>query len=292
MDNHSPKFMRKLKRIRLIATDLDGTLLDNQGEISDATRQSVWKLKGLGMSLAIMTARAHSSAERIADELGMKSPIISLDGGLVRLPHSDENIFASYIKPRVVRTMITEAEKTLSSVALFVDDKMIRLESDTMLPSYIDSLELDTVVVEDLMPYADRTIQLILGANSKAIIKSIARKAIGYFSRVTVNVYRSSQHGDRWYLEIKNRNYSKATGLEHLEKYFRVTKDEVAVLGDFKNDVEAFERAGTGVAMKNAVWELKERADLITQGTNDDNGAAEFFDLIYKIRSGRRDRHE
>ncbi|HQT90697.1 MAG TPA: Cof-type HAD-IIB family hydrolase [Candidatus Kryptobacter bacterium] len=288
MDNLSPKFIRKLKQIKLIATDLDGTLLNNQGQISDVTRESVWKLKGLGMRVAIMTARAHSSAERIADELDMKSPIISLDGGLVRLPHSGQNIFASYIKPKVVRTVISEAEKRFSSVALFVDNKMMRLESDTMLPSYIDSLELDTIVVEDLAPYADRTIQVIVGADSKAVIKAIARKAIGLFSRVTVNVYRSSQHGDRWYLEIKNKNYSKATGLAHLEKYFRVGKDEVAVLGDFKNDLEAFKRAGTGVAMKNAVWELKERADLITESSNDDNGAAEFFNLIFKIRSNSR----
>lgn len=288
MDDLSPKFTRKLKQIRLIATDLDGTLLNNQGQISEVTKASVRGLKGLGMRLAIMTARAHSSAERIADELDMKSPIISMDGGLVRLPHNDENIFASYIRPDVVRTVITEAEKRFSSVALFVDDKMMRLESDTMLPSYIDSLELDTVVVEDLLSHAERTIQIIVGADSKGTIKEIARKAIGFFSRVTVNVYRSSQHGDRWYLEIRNKNYSKATGLEHLERYFRVGRDEVAVLGDFQNDLEAFKHAGIGVAMKNAVWELKERADLVTDSTNDDNGAAEFFDLIFKIRNNSR----
>ncbi len=288
MDNLSPKLIKRLRQIRLVATDLDGTLLNNHGQISDVTKDSVRTLKGLGMRLAIMTARAHSSAERIADELDMKSPIISLDGGLIRLPHTDENVFASYMKADVVRTVIMEAEKRFSSVALFVDDKMLRLESDTLLPSYIDSLELDTIEVENLLPYADRTIQIIIGAESRGIIKAIARKAIGFFSRVAVNVYRSSQHGDRWYLEIKNKNYSKATGLAHLEKYFRVSKDEVAVLGDFKNDLEAFKRAGIGVAMKNAVWELKERADLVTDSTNDDNGAAEFFNLIFKIRSNNR----
>lgn len=284
MENLSPKLIKKIRQIQLVATDLDGTLLNNQGQISDATRESVGKLKGLGLRLAIMTARAHSSAERIADELDMKSPIISLDGGLVRLPHSDQNIFASYIKPQVVRSVITEAEKRFSSVALFVDGKMMRLESDTMLPSYIESLELDTIVVEDLQPFADRTIQIIVGADSKGTIKAIARKAIGFFSRVTANVYRSSRHGDRWYLEIKNKNYSKATGLAHLERYFHVGKEEVAVLGDFKNDIEAFKRAGTGIAMKNAVWELKERADLVTESTNDNDGAAEFLELICKIR--------
>jgi Cof subfamily protein (haloacid dehalogenase superfamily) len=288
MDNLSPKVIKKLRRIRLIATDLDGTLLNNDGQISDVTRETVRKLKGLGMWLAIMTARAHSSAERIADELEMKSPIISLDGGLIRLPHTSENIFASYIKPSVVRTVILEAEKRFSSVALFVDDKMMRLESDTMLPSYIDSLELDTIVVEDLLPFSKRTIQVIVGADSKSIIKSIARKAVGLFSGVNVNVYRSSQHGDRWYLEIKNKRYSKATGLAHLEKYFRIRKDEVAVLGDFKNDLEAFKHAGIGVAMKNAVWELKEQAMFVTQGTNDEDGASEFFELIFKMRTNNR----
>lgn len=285
MHSLSDNLTRKLKHLKLIATDLDGTLLDDQGQISEATRTAVQRLKGLGMQVAIMTARAHSSAERIADELDMQTPIISLDGGLVRLPHSDRNIFASYIKPGIVKRVIAEAEKQFSSVALFVDDKMMRLESDAMFPSYVESLDLDTVVVEDLLPFTDRTIRIIVGADSKENIRTVARKAIGPFSPIGTSVYRSFKHTARWYLELRNRKCSKATGLAELEKYFRIHKTEVAVLGDFKNDLEAFKRAGTGVAMKNAVWELKKHADLVTESTNDDDGAAEFFKLVCEIRT-------
>lgn len=284
----SHKVSQKLAHVRLVATDLDGTLLNDEGEVSEATHRGVARLKELGMQVAIMTGRAHPSAERIADVLGMKSPIISLDGGLVRLPHSRENIFASYIQPKVVKKVISNAEAGLASVALFVDDKMLRLESDVMLPNYIDSLGLDTEVVEDLLPFADRTIRVIVGADSKDTIKAITRGAVGLFSHVEATMYRSSRHDSRWYLEIRNRDCSKATGLVHLEKYFRVSKKEVAVLGDFKNDIEAFKRAGTCVAMKNAVWELKQRADLVTESTNDGDGAAEFFELVYQIRNNNR----
>ncbi len=284
MKELTPRLIKKLKRIRLVASDLDGTLLNNEGKITEVTRESVWKLKGLGIRFTIMTARAHSSAERIADELDVTMPIISLDGGLIRLPHSKENIFASYIKTSVARKVIAEAEKRFASVVLFVDDKMMCQETETMIPSYIDSFKLDRVEIENLNSVADRTIQIIVGADSKRTITSIARQSVGFFSKVDVKVYRSSHYDDRWYLEIKNKNHSKATGLSHLEKYMRIGKDEVAVLGDFQNDIEAFDRAGIGVAMKNAVWELKERADLITNATNDQNGAAEFFDIIFNLR--------
>jgi Cof subfamily protein (haloacid dehalogenase superfamily) len=289
MEKLSPRLIKKLKRIRLVASDLDGTLLDNEGKVTEVTREGVWKLKGLGLKFAIMTARAHSSAERIADELDVTMPIISLDGGLVRLPHSSENIFASYIKTPVVKKVIAEAEKLFASVVLFVDDKMMCRETETMVPSYIDSFKLDRVEIDDLNSVAHMTIQIIVAADSKRAVNSIVRESIGIFSRVDIKIYKSSHYDDRWYLEIKNKDHSKATGLSHLEKYLRIGKSEVAVIGDFQNDIEAFDRAGVGVAIKNAVWELKERADLITDSTNDQNGAAEFFEIIYKLRTDHRD---
>ncbi len=288
MDNLSPHFLRKLKRIKLVATDLDGTLLDDRGLISDETRESAGKLKELGILLAIMTARAHSSAERIADDLAMETPIISMDGGLVRLPHSKENIFSSYIPSKIVKRAISEADEKFAAVVLFVDDKMIRLGSDFLLPGYIESLELDTVEADDLNPFADRTIRIMIASSSKDAIKAISRSVCGIFSRIGASIYGSLHEKGKWYLEIKNRNYSKATGLGHLEKYLGISRDEVAVLGDFKNDVEAFERAGVGVAVKNAVWELKEKADWVTSRTNDGGGASEFLELIHRVRTNHQ----
>ena len=285
MNDLSPKLIKKLKRIELVVSDLDGTLLNNKGELTDSTRKTILELKKLGVRFAIMTARAHSSAERIADKLDVSMPVISLDGGLVRLPHSKENIFASYIKPNVAKKIIEETDKRFASITLFVDDKMVRRESETMLPSYIDSFELDTVEVDDLSSMAHKAIQIIVGADSKHTLNSIARNSFGFFSGVTPAIYKSSHHDVRWYLVIKNKNHSKGTGLAYLERYLHVDKDEVAVLGDFENDVEAFKRAGIGVAMKNAVWELKQKSDLMTEKTNDEDGAAEFFELIYKLRT-------
>ncbi len=277
--------MAKLRKVKLVATDLDGTLLNNRGQVSDATRESVRKLKHLGIGVAILTGRAHSSAERIADELELETPIVSLDGGLVRLPHTKENIFSSYINPKIVTRVLNEAEARFYSVALFVDDKMVRHESEVFLPGYIDSLELDSVTTDDLSKFAGKAIRIFVGASLRGEVSAIARSACGLFSRVGTSIYRSSREDNKWYLEIKNRVQSKATGLAHLEKYLQINKEEVAVLGDFENDVKAFGRAGIGIAMKNAVHELKERADWVTNLTNDEGGASEFLDLIYGVRA-------
>ncbi|HEY9165209.1 MAG TPA: HAD family hydrolase [Candidatus Kryptonia bacterium] len=289
MNNLPPNLVKRLGRIRLVATDLDGTLLNNEGRVSDPTKDCVKQMKDLGLRVAIMTARAHSSAERIADELGVEMPIISLDGGLVRLPHSETNIYASYVKPKVVRSVLEAAENHLASVALFVEDKMMRRESEAILPSYIESFELDSVEVENLYEYAEHTVQIIAGAESKRVISTLARAARGIFSGIELKTYRSSHYDDRWYLEIKNKNQSKATGLVHLEKYLNIGKEQVAVIGDFRNDLEAFDRAGVGIAMKNAVWELKQKADLVTEKSNDEDGAAEFFELLIGLRNNSRE---
>lgn len=292
MRNLSRKLKRRLCQIRLVATDLDGTLLNNNGEISEVTRKSVRQLDELGIGLAIMTGRAHTSAEAIADDLGIKSPIISLDGGLVRLPHSDEVIFASYIRPQIVRAVIAESERNLSSIALLTDAGMVRAETSTILPGYIDSLGIRCEVVDDLSFFVRNTIRIIVGAETRDAVQAAARIARGVIPRVETSIYRSSTHVDRWYLEVRNRSCSKATGLVHLERFFGISKKEVAVMGDFRNDVEAFRRAGTGVAMRNAVRELKEKADMVTESTNDDDGAAEFFDIIYEIRNNNRNGQE
>ncbi len=284
----SRNLIEKLRRLKLIASDLDGTLLDDKGEISDTTRRSVGRLNDVGILVAIMTARPHYSAERIADQLSMRTPIVSFEGDLIRLPHSSENLRAKFIKSDVVRRVTAEAEKSLSSVALFVDDRIVRLESDWMLPHYIEALGPEVTVVEDLLPFIARTIQLVIGSDSRRNIRSMARQASVPFSGVRTEIYSSAKQEERWYLEISGRHRSKATGLEWLEKFYRVGKGEVAVLGDSSNDIAAFRRAGTRVAMKNAVHELKERADIITESTNDDDGAAEFFDLVHEINSNNR----
>ncbi len=288
MPTLSDKLAEKLRRVKLVATDLDGTLLDNRGEISDVTRQGVQKLTEIGINLAIMTGRAHLSAERIADKLGLRTPIISLDGALVRLPHAEANIFASYVKPSTIKDVMEEADKSLTSVALLADDRLVRLESAATLPSYIGSLDLESEIVEDLFPYVDRTVRIIAGGDSHEAVKAIERVALSFFSKLEASFYRSSSHEGRWYLEIRNRNCSKATGLAHLEKYYGISKREVAVLGDFRNDIEAFKRAGTGIAMKNAVPELKDQADLVTESSNDGDGAAEFLELFYEVRKNDR----
>lgn len=284
----SRKLTGKLRHIKLVVTDLDGTLLDDEGKVSEITGRGVEKLSEVGINLAIMTGRAHSSAERIADRLGLTSPIISLDGALVRLPHTVGNIFASFIKPSTVRSALEKAEKRLTSVALLADDRLVRLESAATLPGYIESLDLESEVVEDLSPYEDRTVRIIAGGEHHEELKAIERVAFGIFSKVETSSYRSTTHSGRWYIELRNKNCSKATGLAHLEKYFGISRKEMAVLGDFRNDIEAFKHAGTGIAMKNAVPELKGRADLITESTNDGGGAAEFFELLYEIRKNNR----
>ncbi len=285
MKNLSPDLIKRLKKIKLVATDLDGTLLNNSSQLSHATLEAIRKLKGAGLAVAIMTARAHCSAERIADQIGIASPIVSLDGGLVRKPHADINIFASYINPAIVKRVISEAERRVAGIALFADDKLVHRESEVMIPSYVENLELNPHECEDLYSFATRTIQIIVGADSKRAVNIIARKAAGFFNGVDIKFYRSSQYDDRWYLELKNKRHSKATGLAHLQKQFHVRRNEVVVLGDFRNDAAAFRRAGVSVAMKNAVWELKQEADLITESTNDEDGAAEFFDLLLKLRT-------
>ena len=107
-----------LKNIKLIVTDIDGTLLNDNGEVGSESKELVKELMKLNVMVSFATGMLHSAVTEIAKELSLNGYIISLDGALIKNYTSDKTIYDSYLSTNQVKKAITLSEKNLVNIVL------------------------------------------------------------------------------------------------------------------------------------------------------------------------------
>ncbi len=255
--------------IKLIAVDLDDTLLDTTIAVSPRTREVIRQAIAQGITVTVATGRMFCSAVKIARQLELDVPIITYNGAMIKSCLSEEVLYHRPI----------ENDLALDVLNLF-------RERGWYIQAYID----DTLYVEELndkaqqygklagvkpYPIGDR-LYTITGAPTKLL--SIADPDdIGAIWRVVeerfpgrVYIAQSKPH----YLEMAHPDVNKGKALGFLADKLNITRDEVMAIGDSINDLDMIEYAGWGVAMGNAHERVKAVAQAVTLG-NDEDGVAE-----------------
>jgi len=129
----------KYKNLELILFDLDGTLLSNDGKIGEESKKIIPKLQEKGVHFTFATGRLHSAITNYADELKINSPLISLDGCLIK-SHPDNKIFyEAYVKDKHVKKAISFAEKYLINIALCHADAIYFTENNSIIFSNLQA---------------------------------------------------------------------------------------------------------------------------------------------------------
>jgi hypothetical protein len=272
---------KDLRNIKLIVSDVDGTLTNNNNEVGEETRELVKKLKEKGILFTFATQRIHSSIINFAKELEIEIPIISVNGALIK-DLKGNVVSTSLIKPKYVKKAIDFSEKFFVRIALCYGDEIVYTESNSVLRDFMYRLGTDYRLVEDYKDYLDNVLEIIMMGNEKHIIKHIQNK-MNFPAKIfhTAKYFRSSTKYGVYHLEIRKSGTSKKTGMQKLVKHLGIKKKQVAALGDWFNDRDLFEYGGFNVAVQNAVAELKLQADYVTSRTNDEDGVAEFLKLVY-----------
>jgi Cof subfamily protein (haloacid dehalogenase superfamily) len=270
----------RLKNIKLVACDIDGTLLSSDNKVGEGTIQLVNELKNCGVKFTLITGRVHSASVKYAKILGVDDPIVSLNGALVKFPEG-ETIKAFYLPEKKVLKALELAEKFFVNILFYSEDKVIYTAENTIFPSYIGNLEAETMEVDSYYDYTDKVLRVVLSSDRNYILYRVAHKLEPpFFSNISTSIYPSLKYDRLTYLEVKRRGISKATGLKYVRKFFKLKRKEIAGIGDFYNDVEFLKSVGVSVAMKNAVAEVKFNADYVTTKTNDEDGVAEFLEIL------------
>ena len=275
----------QLKNLKLIVFDLDGTLLNNEGEIPSETKDLVFELEKLGVRFSFASGRLHKALVDYANELGIKTPLISLDGSMIKSHDTGEITFASYVPLRYVKKAVRLAESSLSRYALCHAEKIYYTEHNSLIPDLLEKYGAEYEMVESLEPYFEKTLEIVITGDQKGNIRFIEKKMTFPSSfGLRTSYYKSHLYGGLYYLEVRRHGSSKGDGLRKLAKKYRIGIENSAVVGDWYNDRSLFETKAIKVAVANAVPEILRLADIVTQKNNHEGGVAEFLEMVLNAK--------
>ncbi|MCF6268086.1 MAG: HAD family hydrolase [Melioribacteraceae bacterium] len=274
----------KLKKIKLIVSDMDGTLLNSSNEIGTESLKLIKALRAKGMRFTFATGRLHSAVIEHARLLGLKTPLITLDGSLIKSMY-DEIIYESYIPKRYVKKAIKLADFHLMNIGLCHADAIYYTENSPLVPELLDKFGATYIEVNSFAECLDETLEIVIASDYKGSVRFIEKK-MTFPSTFGLNTsfYKSQRRGDTYFFEVRKHGSTKGKGLMRLLKRLKINIEEVAVMGDWHNDRTLFETKAVKVAVENAVIEIKARADFITSKSNEEDGVAEFLEMVLKAK--------
>lgn len=254
-------------KIRLIAIDIDGTLIDDEYNVSDNTIETIRTLKENGTEVALVTGRAHCGAKKVMDELGISLPIISHNGGKVTL--EDGTIILNEKFPiSSIEEVLEHGQKNDIYMKVYIDDCFYVTVDNGMTKWSAKKHNMKYKVVENLNKDIHEEINLLILFYEH----EISQDHLEEFSHLNVEVTTSFPKA----IELIPRGVSKALGLSHLKDHLKIKQDEILAIGNGLNDLSMLEFAGIGIAMKNSDQILLDNYDNISEFTNNEEG-------VYKI---------
>ncbi len=241
---------------KLLALDIDGTLIDGTLEITPANLAALKDAMARRIRVVLATGRMFRSALRYAEEIGTPEPVIAYQGAVVRLP--DGTLLREWaLSPDAARLAVRLSRELGLHVNLYQDDNFYVEKLSWAARRYADVAQVEPVLVDDLMTVA-------AGGSTKVVfvdqperlhaVEAQVRAAFEPASRVTFSMPD--------FLEVVDGQVSKAAALHFICERDGIAPHEVIAAGDGPNDGELFEYCGLAVAPSDAIPEVLEAADV------------------------------
>ncbi len=258
--------------IKLIALDLDGTLLTTDKKLTDRTKEVLKAARDRGIKVVLTTGRPLKAMDFFLHELGTDGQedeyTITFNGGLVQ-KNTGEILDKTVFSIDDVVRLYEETEKLGLPLDAISEGTVYQIQSDqeSLYAKFNPALTFVPVAFEDL--YSQMTYNKCVTAFAQepldAAIQQISPELFDQYE-----IFKSRE----LLLEWSPKNVHKATGLAKLIKHLGIDQSQVMACGDEANDLSMIEWAGLGVAMQNAVPAVKEVGNVITPMTNDEEAVA------------------
>lgn len=265
---------------KILFTDLDGTLLDSQKNISPEDLDAIKQLTASGHKFVISTGRPIQSAVKIAQKYGWLGEgyyISSYNGGLIYDCSTGEAIIRRPIPLPYVRHILDEAYKAGLHAHTY-DDVYVVSERDTKeLRDYSKAIMVPYTIVKDVTEYLNQEPikVIVISHDSHSVLDKFRDHMAPWCEGKLTTVFSSPI-----LLEFENPLSTKGFSVEFMCRHFNIPIEDSIAAGDEENDVSMIKAAGIGVAMINGTDKTKAAADYITENDNDHSGISE---IIYKF---------
>jgi len=286
-----------IKDFKLIALDIDGTLLNSKYELTKRTRKALKSAMDLGLKVTIATGRYYPSARRIARSIPINAPIIVNDGALIKDVFTNKTIFEKPL-PLEMAQEILELTTYFPSfkVQVFMKETKIYVGINNQIMQFSRLLNFcrkhpiksSINFLRDFIFIPVQNVSNI--AEAKRMLKQDPCKIVVYGDDGELKTFKSElikRYEERVFLtsaiprcvDVLNGEISKAKGLVVLADLLGIKHEEIIAVGDNFNDMEMLKFAGLGVAMGNAPDLVKRVADIVT-ASNDQDGVAKLIEMM------------
>lgn len=264
-------------KYKLIAIDMDGTLLNSERKVSYKNRNALLRAKKKGIHIVLSTGRILGSALYFSRNLGLNNHVIACNGALIYCLKGQDFIYENSMDVNTAKEIVELAER--NSIYYYFYDKytfyLRKCGSESF--DYYKYYEKDWVK-QGIEIEIFKNPMDILEHNRPTIYKFVfidesGDKLLNF--REKLKQIKGISISSSWYnnIEVMSEGVSKGTALEYLIKELNIAASEVVAIGDNENDISMFKVAGLAIGMKNGTVDIKDYVDIITD-TNDEDGVA------------------
>lgn len=251
------------KNVKLVALDLDGTLLDDHLEVSLRAKETIKNLVNRDIYVALVSGRMLKAAELVSSILELKLPIVAYNGAKVFIPGKEEK-FSKKIPLSEALKIIKYGEERDLYVKVYIDDVLCIKEPDKESLAFSKSRNIDYKVVGKLSENIKEDVNMIVIYYKEDRNGVIDEKLKDIDVTVTTSMPSS--------IDVVPRNISKDKGLMILAEHLNIKSENILAIGNGLNDLEMLKYAGIGIAMRNSEKCLLDKWDNVSEYTNNEEG--------------------
>ena len=280
---------------KLVAIDLDGTMLNSYGMVTENTKQVIKNTINKGTEVIIASGRPIDSIKTIAKEIGSENYFIAGNGALIYDIKKDEIIYEKFMNKQKVLEIIKICEENSIAYNIYTEKTIIAKGLKyNVLYYYKENLKKEEnkktniTIVEDVYEYIknlenEKFLKITVCDEKKSVFNSIIRKLrtvedidvldVLHMSRKMIKQGTEDVPIEYYYTEISLKDVDKWNAIEYLANKMNISKDEIIAIGDNINDKEMIENAKVGIAMGQSTPVITEIADFVTTNNNEDGVA-------------------
>src|SRR5215470_6650982 len=261
-----------MTRIRLVVSDVDGTLVTGDKRLTDAAKAAVEKLRAADIGFTIVSSRPTVGMDFLIKPLALMLPFGSFNGSSI-VDSQLRPIEQHFLPPEIARRAIDLLEQCGVDIWLFTSDRWLTRNPDGEYVGHEQrAIRHDPVIIDNFTQYLNNACKIV-GASSDPELLIRCETAM----QQAVGEEATAVRSQTYYLDVTPPGHDKGTFVAAMAARLGVPLAEVATIGDMQNDLPMFARSGTSFAMGNAADEIKQRATHVT-ASNEEDGFAKAMD--------------
>ena len=255
--------------IRLVLSDVDGTLVTSAKELTPRSVEAVHELHEAGIQFAVTSGRPPRGMSMLVEPLAISTPIAAFNGGLVVDPKMEvleERVLPDDVVPRTIELLETH---DLSIWVYRGADWLVRDPDGTHVSREAHTVQFEPTQVASFDGVEHRVAKIVGVSDDYDAVAAAAEATRGELGdRV------SASRSQPYYVDVTHPDANKGSVVQYLAQRYEITTDDIATIGDMPNDVLMFAHSGLSIAMGNADTEVQRAARQVTS-SNDEDGFAD-----------------